>query len=115
MNDSEGPREEQGVVKRMKLSDTPLAPKEGHCHAWIQRKKRFCKMTVGMLSTLNLFIYLTNISFYLGRKRKYCGEHAASEENCDEDLRVPCPLGTQLILLNFLFFKKYFTRSKSFS
>lgn len=64
---------EQTAAKKMKLAEVVPVPKEGHCHAWIQRKKRFCKMTVG-------------------KKRKYCGEHATSEAELTDDPRVPCPL-----------------------
>lgn len=44
MSDKEG----ESAAKKMKLEAEPVvAAAPAHCQAWIHRKKRFCKMTVG--------------------------------------------------------------------
>jgi len=48
-------------------------PEAGNCHFFVQRKKRFCKMTVKSGAD-------------------YCGEHTpVTDQMADSELRVPCP------------------------
>lgn len=62
--------EEPPSGKRPKLNPDQSNP-ESHCQHFVQRKKRFCKMTVA-------------------RGKSYCGEHDVhASENAD---RIPCPL-----------------------
>lgn len=50
---------------------------EGNCHFFVERKKRYCRMTVKS-------------------GNKYCGEHLRSDVNYYQSIlgieRVPCPL-----------------------
>ncbi|XP_073499150.1 tRNA:m(4)X modification enzyme TRM13 homolog isoform X4 [Phyllobates terribilis] len=58
------------------LSSDPswaAGPIPGRCGHYVQRKKRYCKMTPG-------------------EGKKYCGEHAENGEEQSSRIRIPCPL-----------------------
>ncbi|XP_054725390.1 tRNA:m(4)X modification enzyme TRM13 homolog [Anastrepha obliqua] len=68
------------VAKKLKISEN-VCEDNPNCAHWVQRKKRFCKMTVKA-------------------GQKYCGEHQPAVElqtpqdttACDDNVRIPCPL-----------------------
>ncbi|KAJ3091416.1 tRNA:m(4)X modification enzyme TRM13 [Quaeritorhiza haematococci] len=57
--------------KRRREEDPIPPPQEGHCHFYVKRKQRYCRLDVK-------------------KGRSYCGEHAVFDEKGVEE-RVPCP------------------------
>lgn len=64
---------EQTVTKKIKLDDEKVKSDVPQCQHWVERKKRFCKMTVA-------------------KGKKLCGEHSVALDPDDNNRRVPCPL-----------------------
>ncbi|CRL01478.1 CLUMA_CG014306, isoform A [Clunio marinus] len=65
--------ESEILSKKPKIDNTMTDEIIESCQHWVIRKKRFCKMTVG-------------------KGKKFCGEHSATESNSHEVNRVVCPL-----------------------
>ncbi|XP_005182246.1 tRNA:m(4)X modification enzyme TRM13 homolog [Musca domestica] len=85
MSDSEQPVKKQKMTAETEATngeppkDVPQSvPAEKTCKHWVQRKKRFCKMTVA-------------------KGKDYCGEHAPAVQledgqSPEDQDRIPCPL-----------------------
>lgn len=54
-------KEDESAAKKMKLDAEPVVV--AHCRAWIQRKKRFCKMSVGKFEQFSYELALLHQSF----------------------------------------------------
>lgn len=66
-------KKEYSTPKKMKLNSEEVQNEIPQCQHWVERKKRFCKMSVG-------------------NGKKFCGEHSITSESDLSNSRIPCPL-----------------------